>query len=470
MTPSIGIWDDGHGTITPDSAQTVPQGLTTSFTVTAATGYTASVGGTCGGTLVGTTYTTDPVTANCSELAGFVSTAACQSQPVRIVRTNTSYTTIQEAYNTALDQDTIQVQALTLTQNLTVNRSISVTLKGGYPCNYGSNTGTMTTLKGWIKTLPDGGALIIGSFKVKPDIQPPAVTTGSATNITSGSATIQGTVRPNSANTTYYFEWGTTTAYGTRNPLIPASAGHGTSDVAVSANLTGLTPNTPYHYRLVAENSEGTTNGSDATLTTPCAFTVSPTLAYVTSSSGGTSVNVTAESGCGWTAVSNAGWISIDSGASGTGGGTVQCSVTANPDKDTRSGTMTIAGQTVSVERAGTPCSYALNPTIQTLTAWGGTGSATVTAVGGCTWSGMSNINWIAITSGGSGTGNGSRQFMSLPNSGTVSRSGTMTIAGMTFTVNQEEGPLTLSCSGSPVRTPIQGLPTPHFRGPMTGP
>ena len=294
VTPSIGF-GSGHGTITPNTAQTVPQGSTTGFTVTADTGYSASVGGTCGGTLIVNTYTTDPVTANCTVIAGFTSTASCQSQPVRIVRTNTSYTTLQGAYDAALDQDTIQAQALTLTQNLTVNRNISVTLKGGYPCNYGSNTGNRTTLKGWIKTVSGGGALTIGGFNVKPDIQPPSVTTGSASNISSNSATINGTVKPNSANTTYYFEWGTTTAYGTRNPLIPASAGHGTSDVAVSANLTGLTPNTLYHYRLVAENSEGTTNGSDGTFTTPCVFTVSPTTAYITSSSGGYSVNVTIE-------------------------------------------------------------------------------------------------------------------------------------------------------------------------------
>lgn len=457
VTPSIGS-GAGYGNISPGTVQAVDQGSTTSFTVTPNTGYTASVGGSCGGALVGTTYTTDPVTADCTVIAGFTSTGSCQSQPVRIVRTNTSYTTLQEAYDAALDQDTLQTQDLTLTQNLMVNRNISVTLKGGYPCSYGSNVGNRTTLKGWIKTVSGGGALNIGGFNLKPDIQPPSVTTGSASNLSSSSATINGTVKPNSANTTYYFEWGTTMAYGTRNPLIPASAGHGTSDVAVSANLSGLTPNTLYHYRLVAENSAGTTNGSDCTFTTPCVFTVSPTRAYVTASSGGYSVNVTTNGGCGWSGQSDAGWISIDSGSSGTGNGTVQYSVTANPSKDTRTGTMTIAGQTVTVEQAGTPCGYALNATDQSFTAWGGSGSVTVTAVGGCTWSGVSNVNWVTITSGGSGTGNGTVNFDVLPNGGISPRSGTMTIAGTTFTVNQAAGPLTLSCSGPPVRNGATGI------------
>ena len=156
--------------------------------------------------------------------------------------------------------------------------------------------------------------------------------------------------------------------------------------------------------------------------------------------------------------MSNAGWISIDSGASGTGSGTVQYSVTVNPSKDSRSGTMTIAGQTVTVEQAGTPCAYALNATDQSFTAWGGSGSVVVTAVGGCAWSGVSNVNWVTISSGGSGTGNGTVNFNVSANSGVGSRSGTMTIAGTTFTVNQAAGPLTLSCSGPPVRNAATGI------------
>jgi len=67
VTPSVGT----GGTISPDTPQTVNHNTSTQFTVTAATGYTASVGGTCGGSLNGTTYTTNPVTGNCAVSATF---------------------------------------------------------------------------------------------------------------------------------------------------------------------------------------------------------------------------------------------------------------------------------------------------------------------------------------------------------------------------------------------------------------
>jgi hypothetical protein len=97
----------------------------------------------------------------------------------------------------------------------------------------------------------------------KNDILPPATTTGMSTKVMTSSATLNGTVNPNGLSTTYYFEWGTTTSYGNTIPSTPASAGSGTSGVHVSADITGLSPDTIYHYRLVAVSSFGTSYGSD---------------------------------------------------------------------------------------------------------------------------------------------------------------------------------------------------------------
>jgi hypothetical protein len=97
----------------------------------------------------------------------------------------------------------------------------------------------------------------------KNDIIAPVTTTGMSTKVTSGSATLNGTVNPNGLSTTYYFEWGATTAYGNTIPSTPASAGSGTTGVHVSADITGLSPDTLYHYRLVAVSSAGTSYGSD---------------------------------------------------------------------------------------------------------------------------------------------------------------------------------------------------------------
>lgn len=103
---------------------------------------------------------------------------------------------------------------------------------------------------------------------------PPEVETGAASSVTGSSATLNGTVDPEASETTYQFEYGSTTAYGSKAPVTPASAGAGATPIAVSQPVSGLAPNTTYHYRLVATNEAGETEGADATFTTPKAPTV----------------------------------------------------------------------------------------------------------------------------------------------------------------------------------------------------
>ncbi len=100
----------------------------------------------------------------------------------------------------------------------------------------------------------------------------PAATTGAATNVAQSSATVAGTVNPNGTATSYYFQYGTTTSYGSSSPS--TSAGAGNSDLAVSANLSGLASSTKYHFRVVATSSAGTTDGTDQTFTTTTPPTV----------------------------------------------------------------------------------------------------------------------------------------------------------------------------------------------------
>jgi hypothetical protein len=76
--------------------------------------------------------------------------------------------------------------------------------------------------------------------------------------------------------------------------------------------------------------------------------------AFNSATAGGGSVNVTATAGTAWTAVSNHGWITIISGQSGSGNGTVNFSVAANPGTTARVGTITVGGQTFTVTQAGT--------------------------------------------------------------------------------------------------------------------
>jgi hypothetical protein len=85
-------------------------------------------------------------------------------------------------------------------------------------------------------------------------------------DVTPNSATLKGRVDPNDAETTYFFQYGTTSLFGANTAATPAGAGR--NGRAVSAAIGGLAPATRYHYRLVAQNSHGITTGARRTFTT----------------------------------------------------------------------------------------------------------------------------------------------------------------------------------------------------------
>jgi hypothetical protein len=94
----------------------------------------------------------------------------------------------------------------------------------------------------------------------------PLVRTGAAREVGPTAARLTGSVNPQGRRTTWYFEYGTTTRYGSRTPKSPAGSAFG--EQAVTAPILGLQPTALYHYRLVATNDKGTTRGADLTLTT----------------------------------------------------------------------------------------------------------------------------------------------------------------------------------------------------------
>lgn len=99
----------------------------------------------------------------------------------------------------------------------------------------------------------------------------PSATTGGA-DVNGASATLSGSVNPNGVLTSYWFEFGTSGAYGQQTP--PRSAGAGSSAVSVTGSLSGLAENATYHYRLVAAGPNGAIAiGADRTFTTAGAST-----------------------------------------------------------------------------------------------------------------------------------------------------------------------------------------------------
>ncbi len=136
---------------------------------------------------------------------------------------------------------------------------------------------------------------------------------------------------------------------------------------------------------------------------------------------------------------------------------------TASPFQATKAGSSDAF--IVKISDVAVGCTFSIAPTSESFPASGGTGSLALMAPDGCMWTASSNDSWITITSGESGSGNGTVEYSVAANPGASSRTGTMTIAGQTFTVTQAGtapvsaltvSPLTLSFSGAVGDPPAQ--------------
>ncbi len=96
----------------------------------------------------------------------------------------------------------------------------------------------------------------------------PKVESESVSNVAAGSATLEAQVNPEGADTTYHFQYGTSTAYGESIPTPEGDAGPGTSTTGVQAHPQDLKPHTVYHYRVLVTNAVETVTGPDQTFTT----------------------------------------------------------------------------------------------------------------------------------------------------------------------------------------------------------
>lgn len=107
---------------------------------------------------------------------------------------------------------------------------------------------------------------------------PPTPYTEEVAELTTSSATLRGAVYPDNTQTSYYFQYGTSSAYGAQTPTTPAGAG--THTIHVATPVTGLSVGTTYHYRVVAVNAAGAADGQERTFTTkkiPLTFALAAT-------------------------------------------------------------------------------------------------------------------------------------------------------------------------------------------------
>jgi hypothetical protein len=209
-----------------------------------------------------------------------------------------------------------------------------------------------------------------------------------------------------------------------------SGSGNGTVNFTAAPNLAAERVGTV----TIAGQTVTVTQAAAAT----CSYAINPVSQSMAAPGGpGTPVAVTTGDGCSWTATSSADWLTVNSGGSGSGNGTVNFTAAPNLAAE-RVGNLTIAGRTFTVtQSAPVLCVYQISRTNDSINAEGGPISAVaVSTAGGCVWNVVSNVPWITVTDGASGSGNGTVNLTVASNPG-AARTGTVTIAGHTFTVTQ---------------------------------
>ena len=171
-----------------------------------------------------------------------------------------------------------------------------------------------------------------------------------------------------------------------------------------------------------------------------CTYAISPGALTISSEGGSGTVAVTAGANCSWSATASANWITITAGAAGSGPGTIAYTVGANGATTSRTGSLTVGGQTHTVTqeaRTVTVCSYDLSPGSAEFNKDGGSGTFTVSAPAGCAWTASSNAPWLGISGGAQGSGTAAVSYTVARHTEIAERSGAITVAERRFTIRQ---------------------------------
>jgi uncharacterized repeat protein (TIGR03803 family) len=174
-----------------------------------------------------------------------------------------------------------------------------------------------------------------------------------------------------------------------------------------------------------------------------CTYTLSPTNIPAAANGGSKHVGVKVKGlDCSWTASTAYDWITIRSGGSGTNNSSVVIAVATNLDTLARTGTVSIADQTVTVAQRAAKCSFTLDTNAVTFTSSGGSSDVVVTANGGnCAWRVVNKAEFLTITSATEFTGDGTVTYIVETNTIAKARTGAVTIAGKAYKVKQEAAP-----------------------------
>ncbi len=180
------------------------------------------------------------------------------------------------------------------------------------------------------------------------------------------------------------------------------------------------------------------------TVTTPpsgCTPTLSPASLSIGSYGGSATVSVSTGSGCAWSATAEAAWVEVIPVPRALGSGTLNLWVAPNSSSQSRTNTVRVAGQAVTVSQAGAPCNVTLAPSTNSVSSSGGTGSLVlILLVSDCRWTASSSAAWLRITSATSGTGNAVITYAAETNRDQTSRTAEIRVGSQTATVQQAGG------------------------------
>jgi uncharacterized repeat protein (TIGR03803 family) len=280
---------------------------------------------------------------------------------------------------------------------------------------------------------PSGGYTVLYSFGSSP---------------TDGAAPFAGLVKGNDGNFygTTLSTWFRISPSGKESTLYHGVGSSGALVQGTDGNFYGTTvyggtsPNCPSGcgtvFKLTVGGGGGGGGGSGGT---NCTYALSASSVTLAAKGGSKTVKVKVKGdNCSWTASTTNDWITISSSGSYTGSGTVRYTVPGNTNTTGLIGTMTIADQTFTVNQAPGGCTFKLSPKSKKFKAAGGPGTVMVKPnFSDCEWTATSTNDWITITAGDSGEGKGTVTYSVPANTSTNVLTGTITVAGETFTVTQ---------------------------------
>jgi hypothetical protein len=209
------------------------------------------------------------------------------------------------------------------------------------------------------------------------------------------------------------------------------------STLRLTVSTVGATPGVK---NISVTNPDGQSVTGTGLLTVgDCTYSVAPTIQDVAATGASGTLNVTATTGCAWTALSQSSFVTITAGTSGNGNGTVSYAVAPNVNNTPRIASLIVAGQAVSlVQAAGAGCSYELTPATQSFLSYGGTATVSLATPNDCAWTPVPSDGWVSVQPGSAGRGNGTVTYSVLPNTATQSRVATLTLGNRNLVITQE--------------------------------